>query len=36
MRFGMLYELQLPKPWDEGSEQRLIDNAIERVYWVTN
>ena len=30
MRFGMLYELQLPKPWDEGSEQRLIDNAIEQ------
>ena len=30
MRFGMLYELQLPKPWDKGSEQRLIDNAIEQ------
>ncbi|MBV1907466.1 MAG: LLM class flavin-dependent oxidoreductase [Pseudomonadales bacterium] len=30
MRFGMLYELQLPKPWDEGSEQRLVDNAIEQ------
>jgi hypothetical protein len=29
-RFGMLYELQLPKPWDEGSEQRLVDNAIEQ------
>ena len=28
MRFGMLYELQLPKPWDEGSEQRLVDDAI--------
>ena len=28
MRFGMLYELQLPKPWDEGSEQRLLDDAI--------
>ncbi len=27
MRFGMLYELQLPKPWDEGSEQRLLDDA---------
>ena len=30
MRFGMLYELQLPKPWDEGSEQRLVDDAIEQ------
>ena len=30
MRFGMLYELQLPKPWDTHSEQRLVDNAIEQ------
>ena len=28
MRFGMLYELQLPKPWEEDSEQRLLDDAI--------
>ena len=27
MRFGMLYELQLPKPWAEDSEQRLVDDA---------
>ena len=30
MRFGMLYELQLPKPWDSQSEQRLVDDAIEQ------
>ena len=30
MRFGMLYELQLPKPWDINSEQRLVDEAIEQ------
>jgi alkanesulfonate monooxygenase SsuD/methylene tetrahydromethanopterin reductase-like flavin-dependent oxidoreductase (luciferase family) len=30
MRFGMLYELQLPKPWEQDSEQRLVDNAIEQ------
>ncbi|MBT7540585.1 MAG: LLM class flavin-dependent oxidoreductase, partial [Gammaproteobacteria bacterium] len=30
MRFGMLYELQLPKPWDSLSEQRLVDDAIEQ------
>ena len=30
MRFGMLYELQLPKPWAEDSEQRLVDDAIEQ------
>lgn len=28
MRFGMLYELQLPRPWQEDSEQRLVDDAI--------
>jgi len=31
MRFGVFYELQLPKPWDELGEQRLIDEAIEQV-----
>ena len=31
MRFGVFYELQLPKPWDEGAEHRLIHNAIEQV-----
>ena len=30
MRFGMLYELQLPKPWQHDSEQRLVDEAIEQ------
>jgi len=31
MRFGVFYELQLPKPWDEGDEHRLIKEAIEQV-----
>jgi alkanesulfonate monooxygenase SsuD/methylene tetrahydromethanopterin reductase-like flavin-dependent oxidoreductase (luciferase family) len=31
MRFGVFYELQLPKPWDEGSEHRLVHEAIEQV-----
>lgn len=30
MRFGMLYELQLPKPWAPDSEQKLVDHAIEQ------
>ena len=30
MRFGMLYELQLPKPWAEDSELNLVQNAIEQ------
>ncbi len=31
MRFGVFYELQLPKPWDEDAEYRLINEAIEQV-----
>jgi hypothetical protein len=31
MRFGVFYELQLPKPWDEGSELRMINEAMEQV-----
>ena len=31
MRFGVFYELQLPKPWDEDAERRLIQEAIEQV-----
>ncbi len=31
MRFGVFYELQLPKPWTEGAEHRLIQEAIEQV-----
>ena len=30
MRFGMLYELQLPKPWAEDSELRLVHDAIDQ------
>ncbi len=31
MRFGVFYELQLPKPWTAGSEQRLIHEALAQV-----
>ncbi len=31
MRFGVFYELQLPKPWSEDAELRLINEAIEQV-----
>jgi alkanesulfonate monooxygenase SsuD/methylene tetrahydromethanopterin reductase-like flavin-dependent oxidoreductase (luciferase family) len=31
VRFGVFYELQLPKPWDEGAEHRLVQEAIEQV-----
>jgi hypothetical protein len=33
MRFGVFYELQLPKPWDEGAEHRLIHEAIEQCHF---
>jgi alkanesulfonate monooxygenase SsuD/methylene tetrahydromethanopterin reductase-like flavin-dependent oxidoreductase (luciferase family) len=31
MRFGVFYELQLPKPWKEDSELNLVQEAIEQV-----
>ncbi len=31
MQFGIFYEHQLPRPWDEGSELRLIQEALEQV-----
>ena len=31
MRFGVFYELQLPRPWAEGDEHRLFKEALEQV-----
>ena len=31
MRFGVFYELQLPKPWKEGDEHRLFHEALDQV-----
>src|SRR5919198_5191371 len=31
MRFGLFYEHQLPRPWAEGDEERLLSNALEQV-----
>ena len=31
MKFGLMYELQIPKPWDEDSEYRTIQEATEQV-----
>ncbi|MEM7091990.1 MAG: LLM class flavin-dependent oxidoreductase [Actinomycetota bacterium] len=31
MRFGIFYEHQLPKPWEPGDEERLLNDAIEQV-----
>ena len=31
MRFGVFYEHQLPRPWNEGDEARLFHQALEQV-----
>jgi alkanesulfonate monooxygenase SsuD/methylene tetrahydromethanopterin reductase-like flavin-dependent oxidoreductase (luciferase family) len=31
LRFGVFYELQLPKPWTEDADHRLVSEAIEQV-----
>ncbi len=31
MKFGIFYEHQLPRPWQEDSEYRLIQDALEQI-----
>ncbi|NKB59367.1 MAG: LLM class flavin-dependent oxidoreductase [Alphaproteobacteria bacterium] len=31
MKFGIFYELQLPRPWEPGSEQQLFNNALDQM-----
>jgi alkanesulfonate monooxygenase SsuD/methylene tetrahydromethanopterin reductase-like flavin-dependent oxidoreductase (luciferase family) len=31
VKFGIFFEHQLPRPWDEGSEVRLVQDALEQV-----
>lgn len=31
MRFGVFYELQLPKPWTAEAEHRLVQEALEQI-----
>ena len=31
MKFGVFYEHQLPKPWDDGAELRLFNEALDQV-----
>jgi len=31
VRFGIFYEHQLPRPWAEGAEEKLIRNALDQV-----
>ena len=29
MKFGIFYELQLPRPWEQDSELKLYQNALD-------
>src|SRR5881396_2843837 len=31
MRFGVFYEHQQPRPWEDGSTERLLSNALDQV-----
>jgi alkanesulfonate monooxygenase SsuD/methylene tetrahydromethanopterin reductase-like flavin-dependent oxidoreductase (luciferase family)/putative sterol carrier protein len=31
MRFGIFYELQMPRPWPEDAEEKLFSNALDQV-----
>jgi hypothetical protein len=31
MKFGIFYELQLPRPWLPGGELQLYQNALDQV-----
>jgi hypothetical protein len=31
MKFGIFYELQLPRPWEPAGELRLYQNALDQV-----
>ena len=31
MKFGIFYEHQLPRPWDELSEYRLLQDSLEQI-----
>ena len=31
MKFGIFYELQLPRPWQPGGELQLYQNALDQV-----
>ena len=31
MKFGIFYELQLPRPWEAESEYQLVQNALDQI-----
>lgn len=31
MKFGIFYEISIPRPWEHGTEKRVFDNCLEQV-----
>ena len=31
MKFGIFYEISVPRPWDREAEKRVFDNCLEQV-----
>src|SRR5918999_2693305 len=31
MRFGLFYEHQLPRPWDDGENEKLLTDALDQI-----
>jgi hypothetical protein len=31
MKFGIFYEHQLPRPWDQQSEYRLLQESLDQI-----
>ena len=31
MKFGIFYEISVPRPWDGEAEKRVFDNCLEQV-----
>src|SRR3954451_17540225 len=31
MRFGLFYEHQLPRPWDDGANEKLLTDALDQI-----
>src|SRR3954471_24779905 len=31
MRFGLFYEHQMPRPWEDGGHEKLLGNALDQI-----
>src|SRR3954462_1249994 len=31
MRFGLFYEHQMPRPWEDGAEEKLLSDALDQI-----